>query len=170
MYRIKSSGAVKSQGEIRKLHPNVSLPRVWTAEVCEFLGIDPVLAAPAPEVTDLQIAVQSGVKQDAKGNWVTDWDVRNKFSDYEKENEDGTKTTVTRAEQEAAYLAKKVAEKEASVRAERDKKLAETDWMVIKAAETGVALATDWATYRQALRDITAQEGFPDNVTWPTVE
>jgi hypothetical protein len=164
MYRIKSSGAVKTQGEIRKLHPNVSLPRVWTAEVCEFLGIDPVLASPAPEVTDLQIAVQSGVKQDAKGNWVYDWDVRNKFSDYTKE--DGT--VVTKAEQEAEYLAKKTADKAAAIRAERDKKLAETDWMVIKAAETGVALATNWATYRQALRDITSQDTFPESVTWPT--
>ena len=164
MFRIKSSGAVKSQGEIRKLHPNVSLPRVWDAKVCEFLGIDPVLAAPAPEVTDLQIAVQSGVKQDAKGNWVTDWDVRNKFNDYEKENEDGTKTTVTRAEQEAEYLAKKVAEKEASVRAERDKKLAETDWMAL----SDVTMSEGWAVYRQALRDITGQDGFPDEVTWPT--
>ncbi|MGJ8660392.1 MAG: tail fiber assembly protein [Bacteroidota bacterium] len=24
-----------------------------------------------------------------------------------------------------------------------------------------------WATYRQALRDITVQAGFPDNITWP---
>ena len=160
MFRIKSSGQVKSQGEIRKLHPNVSLPRVWDAKVCEFLGIDPVLAAPAPEVTDLQIAVQSGVKQDAKGNWVTDWDIRNKFSDYT--NDEGT--VVTRAEQEAEYLAKKVAEKEASVRSERDKKLAETDWMAL----SDVTMSDAWAAYRQALRDVTAQEGFPDTVTWPT--
>ena len=160
MFRIKSSGQVKSQGEIRKLHPNVSLPRVWDAKVCEFLGIDPVLAAPVPEVTDLQIAVQSGVKQDAKGNWVTDWDIRNKFSDYT--NDEGT--VVTRAEQEAEYLAKKVAEKEASVRSERDKKLAETDWMAL----SDVTMSDAWKNYRQALRDVTAQEGFPDTVTWPT--
>jgi len=25
----------------------------------------------------------------------------------------------------------------------------------------------DWAAYRQALRDVTEQVGFPDNVTWP---
>lgn len=159
MYRIKSSGAVKTQGEIRKLHPNVSLPRVWTAEVCEFLGIDPVLASPAPEVTDLQIAVQSGVKQDAKGNWVFDWDVRNKFSDYTNDED----VVVTRAEQEAAYLAQKLADKATSVRAERDKKLAETDWMGL----SDVTMSTEWTAYRQTLRDVSDQEGFPETVTWP---
>ena len=40
--------------------------------------------------------------------------------------------------------------------------------MVIKSAETGVALATEWAIYRQALRDITEQDGFPNEITWPT--
>jgi hypothetical protein len=160
MYRVKATGSLKSQGELRKEHPNVSLPRVWTAEVCEFLGIDPVLASPAPEVTDLQIAVQSGVKQDAKGNWVYDWDVRNKFSDYTKE--DGT--VVTKAEQEAEYLAKKTADKAAAIRAERDKKLAETDWMGM----SDVTMSEAWATYRQALRDVTSQETFPESVTWPT--
>ena len=30
-----------------------------------------------------------------------------------------------------------------------------------------VTMATDMATYRQALRDITGQEGFPNEVTWP---
>ena len=39
------------------------------------------------------------------------------------------------------------------LRQERDGKLAETDWVVTKAAETGVAETTAWNTYRQALRD-----------------
>ena len=40
------------------------------------------------------------------------------------------------------------------LRQERDGKLAETDWVVTKAAETGVAETTAWKTYRQALRDL----------------
>jgi hypothetical protein len=48
MYRVRSSGEVKSQGEIRKLFPNTSLPRVWNEAVCNQLGIDPVLESPAP--------------------------------------------------------------------------------------------------------------------------
>ena len=56
----------------------------------------------------------------------------------------------------------------ASVRAERDRILAASDWRVIRAVETGTTLDPGWAAYRQALRDITAQAGFPEDVTWPT--
>ena len=71
------------------------------------------------------------------------------------------------AEQKAEYTTRKAEEKATAIRAERDAKLAESDWMVIKSIETGVALATEWATYRQALRDVTNQAGFPNEVTWP---
>ena len=52
------------------------------------------------------------------------------------------------------------------LRAERDRLLAETDWM----AGSDVTLANAWKTYRQALRDAPAQDGVTglDNVTWPT--
>jgi hypothetical protein len=33
MYRIKSTGEIKSQGEVRKMFPNTSLPRVWDEAV-----------------------------------------------------------------------------------------------------------------------------------------
>ena len=52
------------------------------------------------------------------------------------------------------------------LRLERDRLLAETDWM----AGSDVTLADAWKTYRQALRDAPAQDGVTglDNVTWPT--
>ena len=53
------------------------------------------------------------------------------------------------------------------VRVQRDNLIAESDWRVIKALELGETVPTDWATYRQALRDVPAQEGFPTDVTWP---
>jgi len=46
----------------------------------------------------------------------------------------------------------------------RDKLLAETDWWAV-ADRTMTQAEID---YRQALRDVPAQAGFPDNVTWPT--
>ena len=54
----------------------------------------------------------------------------------------------------------------ADLRAERDRRLAETDWM----AGSDVTMSSAWTTYRQALRDVPAQEGVTglDNVTWPT--
>ena len=52
------------------------------------------------------------------------------------------------------------------IRIERNRKLQETDWVVTKASETGVAVSDECKTYRQALRDITTQSD-PDNITWP---
>lgn len=45
----------------------------------------------------------------------------------------------------------------------RNKLLAETDWT----ANSDVTMSAEMLTYRQALRDITDQAGFPDSVTWP---
>jgi hypothetical protein len=53
------------------------------------------------------------------------------------------------------------------VRAERDSKLAECDWRVIKAIENNQPQDFEWAAYRQALRDVPTQAGFPLAVIWP---
>lgn len=54
------------------------------------------------------------------------------------------------------------ANKAANLRARRDAELARSDWRVIKSVETSTPVATDWAAYRQALRDISNQAGFPN--------
>ncbi len=56
---------------------------------------------------------------------------------------------------------------EDEARSLRNKLLADCDWVVVKASEAGEPVAPEWATYRQALRDIPQQAGFPDDVTWP---
>ena len=50
------------------------------------------------------------------------------------------------------------------VREERDDKLAACDWM----ANSDVTMSDEWRTYRAALRDIPAQAGFPNSITWPS--
>lgn len=65
---------------------------------------------------------------------------------------------------EAEYAANADARAAAEVRAERDKKLADTDWR----ASVDLTLSTEWANYRQALRDVPAQAGFPNTITWPS--
>ena len=52
-------------------------------------------------------------------------------------------------------------------RAKRDRLLSESDWVTIRATDTGTPVPTEWQTYRQALRDITEQTGFPENIEWP---
>ena len=60
------------------------------------------------------------------------------------------------------FQADPVAANATQVRAERDKLLAASDYMALADRITDA-----WKTYRQALRDVPTQSGFP-NVTWPT--
>jgi len=67
-----------------------------------------------------------------------------------------------------AEVARLIAEQPAKEsRAKRDRLLADSDWVTIRATDTGNPVPTDWQTYRQALRDITEQTGFPENIDWP---
>ncbi len=52
----------------------------------------------------------------------------------------------------------------AAVRADRNARLAATDWTQIA---DSTADKPTWAIYRQALRDVPSQAGFPQSVTWP---
>ena len=159
-YRLKETGEILTQGQIRKLNSNTSLPRVWDTNVCSALGIDPVLAAPKPEVTGYTQAIRNGATQDANGNWVQAWSVVDMFADT---TEDGV--TTTKAEHEAAYQADLDAKAAASVRTQRDKLLADTDWHGL----SDVTMSSEMTAYRQALRDITDHANFPDleEADWP---
>ena len=50
-----------------------------------------------------------------------------------------------------------------TARAERDGLIAATDWW----ATSDLTMTAEQTAYRQALRDITSQAGFPNNITWP---
>jgi len=160
-YIKPSTGEVKTQGEWRSEYSNISLPRVWTAATLESLGLEPVLATPKPDCTDLQRVVSDGTTTDANGNTVEAWRVEDAFAD----TTDDEGVTTTKAEHEAAHTAKLTAEKEAGVRTIRDAKLAETDWTGM----SDVTMSAEMATYRQALRDITAHANFPnlEDADWP---
>jgi hypothetical protein len=70
--------------------------------------------------------------------------------------------------EEAAWIAGANDRKAVEVRAERSAKLAATDWT--QGADTPQAIKDKYAPYRQALRDVPAQAGFPNTVVWPTQE
>lgn len=53
------------------------------------------------------------------------------------------------------------------VRAERDRRLAACDWVVTRSIDRGEPMPAAWSAYRQALRDVTQQPGFPDTLNWP---
>ena len=53
----------------------------------------------------------------------------------------------------------------AAARSERDRLLAQTDWT--QATDVPQATKDLWASYRQALRDVPQQSGFPTEIVWP---
>lgn len=53
------------------------------------------------------------------------------------------------------------------LRQERNKRLADADWVVIRATSTDTSVPEEWKTYMQALRDIPANTEDPENPTWP---
>lgn len=66
----------------------------------------------------------------------------------------------------AAYLADADNRNAIAIRKERNSKLAATDWT--QTIDVPQSIKDKYAPHRQALRDVPAQSGFPNNVDWPT--
>jgi hypothetical protein len=155
--RIRATGQVMLEDELRRWAKDNGGPS-WdrtTDEVLEALGADVVFEGPqATGGTVYQFSMRQGVEQ-VDGKWYTKYVLGPVFVDNEE---------ATAAEQEAAYKAQKDAEQAKAVRDDRNKRLADCDWTQVADAPVDKAA---WAAHRQALRDVTAQEGFPWNVQWP---
>ena len=78
-----------------------------------------------------------------------------------------TETPITDAAERYAFFENVAAEQLRLLRKERTQKLAETDWVVTKYTELGQPIPSEWATYRQALRDITDTYTSQFDVVWP---
>jgi hypothetical protein len=101
----------------------------------------------APEVLPTQTAESVGVTRHSDGIFRPTFNVR----------------AATQAELDAKY-----AQVAAEVRGRRNFKLKNSDITQLpQATEQMKAKSTEWQAYRQALRDISAQEGFPFDVQWP---
>jgi hypothetical protein len=162
-FRHRETGEVKTQNEWIRSFPNTSFPVVWDQDVLTFLEVDPVFAMPVPTTGVYEVARLNGAVLDSKGNWVENWEVVPMFSDYT----DSDDVFHSKQEQETEYQTRLDAERSKSVRSERDRLLVETDWIVIYHTEKGTSISTEWGTYRQALRDIPSQSGFPNTIVWP---
>ena len=105
-YRNRTDGSLATKSELRGANRNTSFPKVWTANTLEFLGVDPVLASPKPDVGDYEVAVGDGAVQ-SEGNWVEAWKVQPMFNQYV--DDDGKAVSVD--EQIADYEAHKLLKK-----------------------------------------------------------
>tara|TARA_R110000824_G_scaffold392930_1_gene591624 strand:+ start:1603 stop:2121 length:519 start_codon:yes stop_codon:yes gene_type:complete len=166
-YRVRESGDIKSQGEIRKLNPNTSIPKIWDSNVCDSLGIDLVMVSPKPESNDpfKQFVLQGAIE--SNGGWVQNYVEMDLFYD-DVPNENPAPDALprilfTKAEKEANYVQKKDASHSKNIRVDRDRRLAITDWHGL----SDTVMSEEMTAYRQSLRDIPDQAGFPHEVTWP---
>jgi hypothetical protein len=153
--RIRETGQVMFESEFRAYaHENGG--HAWdqtTTEILDQLGADVVFEGPqATGGTVYQYSMRQGVEL-IGDNWHTKYVLGPIF------------TGETAAADEAAYKARKDAERAVGVRQIRVEKLQECDWTQL--ADSPVNKET-WATYRQSLRDVPSQEGFPWTITWPT--
>ena len=161
--RVRATGAVMTEQEFRAYQQANGGP-TWdqtTEEVLEALGADVVLEGPQATTTPpYEFSYRDGVQQ-IDGKWYTKYSVGPVFTDRPAE---GDQAAQTAAEQETAYKAQKDAEQAKAVRDQRTQKLADCDWTQL--ADSPVDKAA-WGVYRQALRDISKQSGFPWNIEWP---
>lgn len=140
--RIRATGQVMTESEFRASYSNTSFPSVLSAELLDGMDADVVFEGQQPSPTRYQIAYRDGVEQ-INGKWYTKWAV---------------------ADMDGAAKATLDAQQAASVRSTRNVMLKDSDWTQV--ADAPVQQQA-WQTYRQALRDITAQSGFPWDITWP---
>jgi hypothetical protein len=126
------------EGDIRLRYPNTSFPREFVPPE----GYEAVTDVPMPRV-DHTKNVAEGTPERVNDVLVRVW-------------------AVTDASEE--QVAARTDAQWKLVRKQRNDKLAACDWTQLSDAPVD---ATAWATYRQALRDITIQAD-PFNIVWPT--
>ena len=136
-YNLNTQQSV-SFADLQKLYPGTSFPK----EVQAFENWVAVYHAQRPEAGRYQIVQRNGVQQ-IENKWYVNYAV---------------------ADMTAQESAAKDAAQAAATRADRNQRLANSDWTQLSDAPVD---KTAWAAYRQALRDITAQAGFPWDVQWP---
>jgi len=155
--RLRSTGEVMLEDQFRRYQKENGGP-TWdrtTDEVLEALGADVVFeGAQATGGTVYQYSMRAGVEQ-VDGKWYSKYILGPVFANTED---------ATAVEQEAAYKAQKDAEFATNARNQRDTLLTQTDWTQVADAPVDKAA---WAAYRQALRDVPQQIGFPSTITWP---
>ena len=139
--------------QMRQDNPNTSFTKNPTAETLASFGVVSVGYQAAPEYNPITQRIEhSALPVLVDGVWVL------------------ARTVVDKT---AEQLQIDAANKAAQVRDVRNSLLAKSDWVVSKAVEQnaqdslGIQIPVVWLTYRQALRDITAQAGFPWTIDWP---
>lgn len=130
-------------GKLRRDNPNTSFPKTISNEILARFDVYPYTQQEQPTYDEkTQKIVDGGFVKDENDNWIKTWNIVDK-----------TQTEITE------WLETKAN----SIRSRRNQLLSETDFYAL----SDVTLTAEMAAYRQALRDITNQQGFPETVEWP---
>ena len=121
-----------------------------------------------PYIVSALLALKPGAEWTTRGDNYSDIEWLDKSQTIPTEEELNSKITELKAEEPFRLLRK-----------ERNRRLAECDWIVTKNAEYGYNIPKEWRTYRQALRDLPSITYKPeldefgylkmDSVAWPTL-
>ena len=139
----KPVGYPIEENNFRQIFPNISFPAKFTWDNVEPLGYGIYDFTNSPSTERYKKAVEIHPVRDNSGIWRQSWEIQ-EMTDPEKNAADE--------------------EKSKQVRQERNFKLAMSDWTQLPDAPVN---REAWIEYRQALRDVTAQAGFPWQVEWP---
>jgi hypothetical protein len=131
-----------SLGLLRKDNPNTSFPKKPSASDMAAFGVHPVTEV-TPSLGDGQKLTKVWTPTLSGSDWVL------------------AHQAVDLTVEEVAAATAVVA---ANVREARDKLIKATDFYAL----SDVVMTTEMTAYRQALRTLPEQEGFPTTVTWPT--
>lgn len=150
--------------QFRRDNPHTGFPKIIPDSMLKRYGVFPVEELPKPEFDHL---VQSLVQDDMPHREIisltTEKDATNPITGEVDQDRVGQHVYGNR------WLIGYIVEKkphniaESAIRNKRDKLLSETDWTAL----SDTTMSAEMAAYRQALRDITDQEGFPYQVDWP---
>ena len=132
-----------SIGDLRRDNPNTSYPRNPSDATLADWNLFPVTDKPTPAYNPATQNCNQVNPTLIDGKWEMTW-------------------AVTPATPE--QIAERTSAKEAEVRQQRNQLLSNCDWTQLPDAPVDAAV---WATYRQELRDVTTQAGFPWEVQWP---
>ena len=161
--RNRSNGELTTVSQFKATQPNTSFPKRITTEILDSYGYDPVLNGAAATVSaPYGVSTRDGVEE-ISGQWFTKFIAGPVFTD----TTDSEGNVTTAADNEAAYKANIDTQAAAAVRSERNRLIAETDWVIVMAKETGTNIPSAVKTYRQALRDLPSAAGFPHTMAWP---
>jgi len=134
--------------DIGRKFPNTSFPADWQNADLSSFGVVKVEPAPSPSVDVRLQKVEEGAPVELDGVWTQAWEI----------------IDLTPAEIEAA-----TATEAAQVRGHRNELLLASDWTQLADAPLDADAKLAWQLYRETLRLVPAQPGFPWDVQWPPV-